>query len=190
MKKLWYGKRLLGSLLVAALLLFPGVALASGAGGGEALSEEAARGLLTDGTTMGEAVANAALGYVGTPYSQALRDQEGYVDCSSFVQRSLRDAGIEIPGYSAAQAEYCIENGYVLGEGEAAVVGDLVFWSKTGCACGRTHEIHHVGIYMGDGKVAEASSSKGQVVVRDLWETTTWEIAFYARPYAAEPDGE
>ena len=38
--------------------------------------------------------------------------------------------------------------------------GDLVFWSKAGCDCGRYDEIHHVGIYLGDGKVVEASSSK------------------------------
>lgn len=62
--------------------------------------------------------------------------------------------------------------------------GDLVFWQNLGCSgCGRWNEIHHVGIYMGDGKVIEASSSKGRVVIRDLWSSSGYPLFMYARPY-------
>ncbi|MGI6169812.1 MAG: NlpC/P60 family protein [Christensenellales bacterium] len=50
--------------------------------------------------------------------------------------------------------------------------GDLVFWQNCGCSgYGRWDEIHHVGIYIGYGKVVEASSGKGRIAVRELWST-------------------
>ena len=63
--------------------------------------------------------------------------------------------------------------------------GDLIFWSKLSCHCGRWQEIHHAGIYIGDGKTVEASSSKGRVVINNLWgeNGATWRIHSYARPY-------
>ena len=33
------------------------------------------------------------------------------------------------------------------------------------------------------GKVVEASSGKGRVVIRDLWSTTNYPIFMYSRPY-------
>ena len=45
--------------------------------------------------------------------------------------------------------------------------------------------ITHVGIYAGDGKVVDASSSKGQVVYRDLFDSG--KQVLYARPYAEAP---
>ena len=47
--------------------------------------------------------------------------------------------------------------------------------------------ITHVGIYAGDGKVVDASSSKGQVVYRDLFDSG--KQVLYARPYAEAPEG-
>ena len=41
----------------------------------------------------------------------------------------------------------------------------------------RYMQVSHVGIYAGDGKVIEASSSAGEVVIRTLWGTQT----MYAR---------
>jgi cell wall-associated NlpC family hydrolase len=62
--------------------------------------------------------------------------------------------------------------------------GDLVFWQNLGCpGCSRWKEIHHVGIYVGNGKVMEASSSKGRVLVRDLWESGNYPIWGFGRPY-------
>ena len=62
--------------------------------------------------------------------------------------------------------------------------GDLIFWSKV-CTCGRWNEIHHTGIYIGDGRIVDASSSKGRVVLRSLWgeNGSAWKIVLYARPH-------
>lgn len=43
------------------------------------------------------AVVTAAQKYTGDTYSQAKRTQPGYSDCSSFVDKALRDAGIAPP---------------------------------------------------------------------------------------------
>ena len=84
---------------------------------------------------------------------------------------------------AAGQAKYCYNNNKVVGENEL-LPGDLVFWQNLGCSgCHRWKEVHHVGIYMGDGKVIEASSSKGRVVIRDLWSSDDYPLFMYARPY-------
>ena len=165
-------------------LLLPCQALASGANTGEALSDRELEALRTSYTneSLGEAIALSALSYVGAPYSQELRGTGRYMDCSYLVQKSYMDQDVGIPGTAAAQAGYCVENGYLV-EKEDLMPGDVVFWRKTGCSCGRAHEIHHAAIYLGEGKVVEASSSKGLVVTGKLWETEQWKIEFCARPY-------
>lgn len=169
---------------LGGMLLCPGIALASGADVGEALSGEeilefSARYADDEAGSM---VARSALEFVGTAYSQEMRYSEHYVDCSSFVERALRKAEISLGGTAAEQARQCVENGMAIEPAQAAA-GDVVFWKKPNCHCGRFMEIHHVGIYLGDGRVVEASSGKGGIVVRDIWETSEWNIAFYARVY-------
>jgi hypothetical protein len=57
-----------------------------------------------------------------------------------------------------------------------------VFWQNLSCpGYGRWQEVHHVGMYVGDGKVMEASSSKGRVLIRDLWESASWPIFCFGR---------
>lgn len=123
----------------------------------------------------------SALTRVGDPYSQAKRGVEDYVDCSYLTQWAYGQNGISIPGTAAEQARYCIQNGFEVSRSNLKT-GDLVFWQKPGCTCGRYDEIHHVGIYLGDDRVIEASSSRGQVVVNDLWDGDGWKLAFFARP--------
>ena len=132
----------------------------------------------------GTEIVTAALTRLGHPYSQDHRGEGNYVDCSSLVQWAYRQAGISIPGTSVAQAQYCANNGLNIGHSELAP-GDLVFWSKTTCDCGRWNEIHHVGVYIGDNRVIEASSSKGCVIVRELWGLGggKWQVHSYGRAY-------
>ncbi len=131
---------------------------------------------------VGSGAAQAALTRVGDPYSQGKRGTGDYVDCSYLTQWAYSKTGVSLPGTAATQAQYCAQNGYTIPQQDLQQ-GDLVFWEKAGCECGRYDEIHHVGIYLGDGKVVEASSSKGQVVVNDLWDGGKWQIAMCARPY-------
>ncbi len=124
--------------------------------------------------TKGGAIAQAAVSKVGTPYS--------VMDCSDLSQYAYAQAGVSIPGTSVTQAQYCYNNGYTIAA-SSLQPGDLIFWSKTVCRCGRWNEVHHVGVYIGNGRIVDASSSKGRVVLRDLWSSTNWQIVMYARPH-------
>jgi cell wall-associated NlpC family hydrolase len=135
--------------------------------------------------TKGAAIVQAALIRIGHPYSKSKRGSGNYVDCSYFVYWSYNQAGITIPTSSVEQARYCNNNGYVVDK-EDLKPGDIVFWAKTGCSCGRWREIHHAARYIGNNKTIEASSSKGRVIIRDLWSGGGWKIAMYARPYTED----
>ena len=136
---------------------------------------------LEEGTT-GAAIVQAALTRLGNPYSKGRRGSGRYVDCSYFAFWAYDQAGVVIPTSSVEQARYCYNNGCKV-ELDDLQPGDLIFWSRS-CHCGRWREIHHSGIYIGDNKVIEASSSRGRVVIRELWEGGGWRIYMGARPYA------
>lgn len=122
--------------------------------------------------TKSGAVTAAALSCLGTAYSA--------MDCSELTQYAYGQAGISLPRTSVEQAKYCYNNGYAISRSQLQP-GDLIFWSKTTCDCGRLNEIHHVGVYVGAGKIVDASSAKGYVVLRDLWSNSIWQIVLYAR---------
>lgn len=128
---------------------------------------------LPAGTKGGE-IAQRAIERVGTPYSK--------LDCSKLVQSVYSEVGISLPRTSVAQSQYCYNNGYAIGASELQP-GDLIFWSKTTCQCGRWNEIHHVGIYIGSGQIVDASSGKGRVVLRDIWQGGGFQIFMYARAH-------
>lgn len=92
------------------------------------------------------------------------------------IYRQLR---VNLPGTAAEQGKYCVNNGLTVSKADLAP-GDLVFWSHK--VNGRYLNITHVGIYAGNGKVVDASSSRGRVVYRDLFDAD--KQVLYARPYA------
>ena len=96
---------------------------------------------------------------LGTRYQWGGNDKNG-IDCSGFTRAVYEAMGIDLPrvSYQQAAAGQAIKR-------DQARVGDLVWWDLNG----RNPGADHVGVYMGNGKVAEASSSRGQVVVRNLW---------------------
>jgi cell wall-associated NlpC family hydrolase len=144
-------------------------------------------GLVSDSSASatGKAVVDAAMTRLGDPYSTTYRGKGNYVDCSSLAQWAYKQAGIDLPGTSVKQAKYCFDNGYTISKAELQP-GDLIFWSNTASTEGRWRQIHHVGIYAGNGKVIEAKGSAGGVVVDDIWGENggKWKIAMYARPRA------
>lgn len=137
--------------------------------------------------SIGETIVQAALTRLGDPYSRGRRGSGDYVDCSYFTYWAYKQAGIILPTSSIEQARYCEYNDYSVTP-EDLKPGDLIYWSKTSCHCGRWREIHHAGIYIGNGMIIDASSSKGCVVIRKLWSGGEWRIAMYARPYTEEQD--
>ena len=135
--------------------------------------------------TTGAEVVKAGLTKVGCPYVWGASGPNKF-DCSGFVYWCLSQTSSPLGASrtnAAGQAKWCYDNGYMVGRSELQP-GDLVFWQNLSCpGCGRWNEIHHVGIYVGDGKVMEASSSKGRVLVRDLWESRNYPIWGFGRPY-------
>ena len=124
--------------------------------------------------TKGGQIAQAAISKVGTPYS--------VMDCSQLSRYAYGQAGISLPRTSVEQAKHCQSNGYTISSA-ALQPGDLIFWSRTACRCGRWNEIHHVGVYIGGGRIVDASSANGRVVLRDIWSGGGWQIVMYARPH-------
>lgn len=122
---------------------------------------------LPEGDLGSEAV-KLALTRLGDPYSQPKAGQDDYTDCSYLVQWCYRQLGISLPRTAAEQARYCVENGLTIDAGDMKP-GDLIFWSYE--HNGRFMDITHVGIYAGDGRVVDASSSRGQVVYRELFDS-------------------
>ncbi|PYG89345.1 cell wall-associated NlpC family hydrolase [Ruminiclostridium sufflavum DSM 19573] len=132
---------------------------------------------LPAGSKGGEIV-KYALSRLGNPYSQEKRGIERYTDCSYLAMWCYRQAGIYIPGTAAEQGKFCAENELTISK-NFLLPGDLVFWSYR--PNGRFMNITHVGIYAGDGKVIDASSSEGMVVYRDLFNSN--KQVLYGRPH-------
>lgn len=88
--------------------------------------------------------------YIGVPYRAGGTTSAGF-DCSGFVQFVLKQHNISVPRSSIAQAGF----GTKLDKNELRA-GDVVIFSNT-----YRKGPSHTGIYIGDGNVIHASSSKG-----------------------------
>ena len=135
---------------------------------------------------IGENVVNAALTRVGCPYVFGKKGDSEF-DCSGLVYWAVYQVdpvlGNKLYTNAAGQAKYCYDRGLTF-ERNKLQPGDLVFWvDKTCKGCHRWKEIHHVGIFVGDGMVVEAAGDKGCVVVRKIWENKDCPIIFCGRPY-------
>ena len=134
----------------------------------------------------GADVVRAALTKLGCPYVWGAKGSTKF-DCSGLAYWAIHEVDPELGDHmytnAAGQAKYCHDRGLLVAWSELEP-GDLIFWVNKKCeGCHRWKEIHHVGIYVGDGKVVEASSSKGCVVVRDLWQSKNYPIIMFGRPY-------
>lgn len=156
-----------------------GINISGGANVNEILS------LLPSGT--GGDVCRAAISKLGAPYVLGAKGDDKF-DCSGLVCWAINqvdpDLGAHFWARAADQAYYCHIHDMEIEQSELQP-GDLVFWQNRQCSgCGRWNEVHHTGIYIGLGMVIEASSSKGRVVIRDLWSTYNYPIYMFARPYS------
>jgi cell wall-associated NlpC family hydrolase len=136
--------------------------------------------------TMGAEVIKVAITKLGVPYVWGAKGPSKF-DCSGFVYWSINEVdpilGASMRTNAAGQAKWCYTHDRVVGRSELQP-GDLIFWKNLSCpGCSRWNEVHHTGIYIGDGKVIEASSSKGRVIIRDLWESPNYPIFMFGRPY-------
>ena len=91
--------------------------------------------------------------YLGVPYSMGGRDLDG-IDCSNLVRLVYRDyAGKRLPSSTRSLFRLPVK----ISQSQLQV-GDLVFFSFSG-----SHSPDHVGMYMGEGRFALASESRGVV---------------------------
>ena len=125
----------------------------------------------------------AGLNYLGEPY--ALEKESGF-SCGYFVKTALSHINITVPKSSDQQAKAVVvngQNGKTITE-EHLRVGDTIYWILHNCTetnCTHWQEVHHVGIYIGDGKVLESVEHRGCVTVDNLREYSTYTIEYYIR---------
>ncbi|MFD6739597.1 NlpC/P60 family protein [Streptomyces anthocyanicus] len=84
----------------------------------------------------------AAQGKIGTPYVYGATGPSSF-DCSGLTSWAYAQAGVGIPRTSQAQANY----GTRISSSSQLQVGDLVFFFS---------DLHHVGLYAGNGQVLHA----------------------------------
>ena len=108
---------------------------------------------------------NAVDAWYGTPYVYGGSSTQG-VDCSAFVQALYRDVlGLRVPRTTERQSRA----GRTIPVDDAQT-GDLVFFRPT-------RKQNHVGVYLGDGEFAHASTSQGVMVsslTESYWQQVYW----------------
>lgn len=102
----------------------------------------------SDGS-MGAAVIEYALQFVGNPYVYGGTSLTNGADCSGFVMSVYANFGVSLPHSSTSDRS----QGYAVDGLENAQPGDLICYSG------------HVGLYVGNGQIVHASTSKTGIIV-------------------------
>ena len=115
------------------------------------ISENLSWASSSGGSGSGDAVVSEANKYLGTPYVWGGSGPSGF-DCSGLVYYALNEAGISVPrttaqGYKDMAAPV---------NEATAKPGDLIFFGTQGV-------VDHVGIYMGNGQMINATGARVQI---------------------------
>lgn len=107
--------------------------------------------------------------YIGAKYKYGatLAEAPNLFDCSSYTQYVFGHFGVELPRVSRDQAS----KGVAVSTANLKA-GDLMFFTmKDTYTDGR---VAHVGIYMGDGSMIHASTSKGVMITTNVLKNSYW----------------
>lgn len=108
----------------------------------------------TDSGINKEEMMDFVMEWLGTPYRFG-GDTKRSIDCSAFTRRAYREAlDIELPRTAVYQYQFGVE----IPENKLEF-GDMIFFKTRNYA-----KITHVGIYLGDGLFAHASSKHGVTI--------------------------
>jgi cell wall-associated NlpC family hydrolase len=114
----------------------------------------------TTGSSTGQAVVDEAKKYLGVPYVWGGTDPKSGLDCSGLVQLVYEKFGVDLPRVSYQQARV----GSAVANLDQAKPGDILAFGSP---------VHHVAIYMGDGKMIEAPRPGKDVQISPVYETPT-----------------
>jgi uncharacterized protein YgiM (DUF1202 family) len=112
------------------------------------------------------ALVDFALQYVGGKYVWGGTSLTNGVDCSGFTMKVYEQFGIYLPHSSSGQAGY----GTSISSSEAQP-GDLFFYGRSG-----VKGIGHVGIYIGNGQIVHASSSRDGIKISSAYYRTPLKV--------------
>lgn len=112
--------------------------------------------------------------FMGLPYLWAGTASYGF-DCSGFTMRLYQSQGITIPRDADEQA---LAGTHV--ERQDLLPGDLVFYA----AQGGVGQIHHVGMYIGDGQMIHSPNSNSTVRIEAIDNGSYGDEYWGARRYA------
>ena len=105
--------------------------------------------VITGDSEMGVAVAEYACQFVGNPYVWGGTSLTNGADCSGFVMSVYANFGVSLPHSSTSDRT----QGYAVDGLENAQPGDLICYSG------------HVALYIGNGQIVHASSSKTGIII-------------------------
>ena len=129
-------------------------------------------------------IINAGIASFGKGYGDD-GDQENpdNFTCSQLVTHVFNSIGIELTNRACRQYSALVNGAYdceIIDDINQAKAGDLIFFTMVTCTHGRKcdfwNEIHHVGVYLGDGKILEsvaidADSYNNGPMIRDITES-------------------
>lgn len=115
-------------------------------------------------TALRDSIVSVARAQIGTPYRLGAESPGKAFDCSGLVRYVLAALHLDLPRTAREQARV----GQVVERDTSALKpGDIV-------AFGKGRRVTHIGIYVGEGRVVHASTSRRRVVESSMESEGSW----------------